>query len=380
MYSKIQPENVALIVANVHTRLNLRWVISLMVELGVHIVVFRQENYAIIRAVMIALKNHSRRIQKQNIGARQKTAMRPHEMYSKIRPQNMGLVVANVLTRLNLHRIISLEENGVHIVLINNYAIMRTTVMFALKNHSRRIQTQNIGARQTERTHEMYSKVQATNIALIVVNVLTRLNLRHILSLEWEDGAHIVVFQHKNYAQIRTVMLALKNHSRRIQKQNIGARQMERRPHEIYSKVRAENIGLIVINVITRLNLRRILSLDKDLGVHIVLINNYAIMRTTVMFALKNHSRRIQTQNIGARQTERTHEMYSKVQATNIALIVVNVLTRLNLRHILSLEWEDGAHIVVFQHKNYAQIRTVMLALKNHSRRIQKQNIGARQM
>jgi hypothetical protein len=46
------------------------------VELGVHIVVFRQANYAQKRTtVMLALKDHSRRIQKQNIGARQKTAM-----------------------------------------------------------------------------------------------------------------------------------------------------------------------------------------------------------------------------------------------------------------------------------------------------------------
>ena len=70
-------------------------------------------------------------------------------MYSKIRPQNMGLVVVNVITCLNLRQIASLAvEVGAHIVLIKNYVQIRT-VMLALKNHSRRIQTQNIGAIQT---------------------------------------------------------------------------------------------------------------------------------------------------------------------------------------------------------------------------------------
>ena len=148
----------------------------------------------------------------------------------------------------------------------------------------------------------------------------------------------------------------------------------------MYSKVQPENVALIVANVHTRLNLRRVLSFVEDLGVHIVLIKNYAQMRTTVMLALKNHSRRIQKQNIGARQKtgrRRPHEMYSKIRTKNMGLIVANVITRLNLRRIVSFVEEIGVHIVVFRQKNYAIIRTVILALKDHSRRIQKQNIGA---
>ena len=55
-----------------------------------------------------------------------------------------------------------------------------------------------------------------------------------------------------------------------------------------------------------------------------------------------------------------------------MGLIAVNVITRLNLRRIVSFVEEIGVHIVVFRQKNYAIMRTVMLALKDHSRRIQK--------
>jgi hypothetical protein len=71
-------------------------------------------------------------------------------MYPKIRTKNIGLIVINVITRLILRRVISFVENGVHIVVFRqaHYAQKRTTVIFALKYHSRRIQKQNIGARQ----------------------------------------------------------------------------------------------------------------------------------------------------------------------------------------------------------------------------------------